>query len=88
MSSAYYNEGIPKEAQEIAMGIDFYTGLVPVLQQGQKDGSVRSGDPLALSIAFWTAMQGAVEVYALNPELPLPQAEWIVDIIRNKESSV
>lgn len=85
MSSAFYNEGIPEEAKEIASGINFYTETVPFIIQGQKTGSIREGDPLSLSTTFWTALQGVIQAYAINEQLQLPKAEWIVDIIRQKE---
>ena len=85
MGNAYLSEGIPEEARAIAINSGFYSESVPVVLKGQQNGTIRQGDPLALSMAFWTALQGAIEAHALNPELPLPQAEWIVDIIRAKK---
>lgn len=85
MGNAYYSEGIPEEARAIAITTNFYRDLVPIMEKGQMDGSIRPGNPLALCTTFWTALQGAIEAYALNPELPLPEAEWIVDIIRAKK---
>lgn len=87
MGNAYYSEGIPQEAREIALATNFYKDLVPLVEAGQKNGTIRDGDSLALCTTFWAAIQGSIEAYALNPELPLPQAEWIVDIIRSKEES-
>ncbi len=87
MSNAYYSEGIPEEARAIAITCNFYKDLVPLIEQGQRNGTIRSGSPLALSTSFWTALQGSIEAYALNPDLPLPEAEWIVDIIRAKKEN-
>lgn len=81
MSNAYYCEGIPDEARAIAMTTNFYRDLVPVVQAGQQQGTLRQGDPLALCVCFWTALQGCIEKYALDPSLPLPRAEWLVDMI-------
>ncbi len=85
MGNAYYSEGIPEEARAIALTSNFYRGTAPLIQQGQAEGSIRPGNPLALSTTFWTAIQGSVEAYALNPGLSLPEVEWIVDIIRAKK---
>lgn len=87
MGNAYYSEGIPKKAREIAITANFYSETVPLIMAGQQQGTIRQGDPLALSTAFWTALQGTIEVYALNPELPLPEAEWLIDIIKEKEGT-
>lgn len=84
MSNAFYNEGIPKEAQEIASGINFYKETLPIILRGQQEGSIRKGDPLSLATAFWSALQGAIQAYALNEDIQLPNPEWIVDIIREK----
>lgn len=45
---------------------------------------IRQGDPLALSNAFWCSVQGIMEHLASNPELPIPEVEWIIDIIKSK----
>jgi AcrR family transcriptional regulator len=82
MNHVAYFEGVPERAKEFAIGSDFYTGLVPLIERGQADGSIRAGDPVALCIAFWTAIRGSVETHAIDPALPLPEPEWVVDIIR------
>lgn len=88
MNDAYHSEGIPTEAHNLAMSIDFYRGTVPLIQQGQQEGNIKAGDPLALSTVFWSALQGSIGSFALNPSLPLPEAEWIVDVIRKQKKEV
>lgn len=85
MSNAAYLEGVPEKAKEIASNLDFYTETMPLIIKGQEEGTIREGDPLSLSTLFWTTLQGAIQVYALNEKLILPKAEWIVDTIRKKE---
>ena len=51
---------------------------------GQREGTVRAGDPTALSIAFWAAIQGIAEELAVYPDMPCPEPEWIVDIVRKR----
>lgn len=58
---------------------------VALIEKGQQDGSIRKGDPLALATAFFTAIQGIAENIARNPQMPVPRAEWITDIIRGKQ---
>lgn len=84
MNVAYYSEETPEKAKEIALTINFYKAVVPIIEKGQQDGTIRAGDPLSLSTAFWTALQGSIQAYALNPELKLPEPEWILDIILEK----
>ena len=45
---------------------------------------MRDGDPVALSIAFWAAIQGIAEELAVYPDMPCPEPEWIVDIVRKR----
>jgi AcrR family transcriptional regulator len=54
-----------------------------LIQQGQQEGSIRKGDPLSLSLAFWGAIQGVAEGLVCYPDIPVPEAEWIIDILRN-----
>lgn len=82
MGNAYHSEDIPEQARAMAGNMDFYHKLVPLIEQGQADGTIRQGNALALCTAFWTALQGVIATHALNPELPLPEPEWILDIIK------
>ena len=45
---------------------------------------IREGDPVALSVAFWAAIQGIAEELAVYPDMPCPEPEWIVDIVRKR----
>lgn len=85
MGNAYCSEGIPTQARNIALTTNFYRDLAPVILRGQEQGTIREGDPVALCMTFWTALQGVIEAYALDPDLPLPEPEWILDIIRKEK---
>lgn len=82
MSNAYYSEGIPEQAKTLANGAHIYHDMIPIIEAGQKNGSIRTGNPLSLSIAFWSAIQGSIQLYALNPEFPLPDPECFVAMLR------
>lgn len=84
MSQANYNDATPKKVKEILKDFDIYTPTSHLIEQGQANGTIREGVPMALGIAYWCAIQGIAEQYALNPDYPLPDSEWIVDIIRRK----
>lgn len=88
MGNAFYNEGIPEEAKKIASSINFYKETMPVIVRGQQDGTIRQGNPLSLATTFWTALQGIIQIYALNEDVQLPDSEWIVDIIRAKKETL
>jgi len=82
MSHAHYNEGTPQKVKELVKDFDLYTPTARLIKQGQLDGTIKEGDPVALGIAYWCAIQGIAEQYAINPGYPLPESAWIVDIIR------
>lgn len=82
MSQVYYNEASPQGVKELLQGPDIYTPTTLLIKKGQANGTIREGDPYALSIAYWCAIQGIAEQVALNPDIPCPKSEWIVDIIR------
>ncbi|MFT4145944.1 MAG: TetR/AcrR family transcriptional regulator [Mobilitalea sp.] len=82
MAQAQRSEGTPKEIREIALQVDTIERFIPIVEQGQKEGSIRAGDARTLSIAFWCSIQGIAELYAMQADMTLPEPEWIVDIVR------
>jgi len=54
---------------------------VPLVLLGQKKGELRKGDPQALSVAFWGAIQGIAEVLAWNPKASVPDAASVIRIL-------
>lgn len=55
---------------------------VLIIKNGQIQGTIKSGDPLALALAFWSSIHGVVENIALHPELPIPKSSWLVSILK------
>lgn len=88
MAQARRSEGIPAQIREIAMRVDQVEQSAKIIEAGQKQGYFRGGDPYALSFAFWGSVQGIMEQLAVSPALietgKLPDADWLIDIIRNK----
>ena len=84
MAEAQRNTATPQEIRRIAMQVSTIEQFVPIIEWGQKEGCIREGNPLTLSNAFWCSIQGIAERYATNCDIELPEAEWIVDIIRRK----
>ncbi len=73
---------VPPSVKEALSGMDAIGPLLPVILEGQRQGSIKQGDPVALLLAYWGAIQGIAACYALNPAMPLPKSKWIVDILR------
>lgn len=84
MAEAQRSEATPEHIREIALRVNTIERFVPIIEWGQREGTVRDGAPLAISNAFWCSVQGIAERYATNQEIELPKAEWIVDIVRKK----
>ncbi len=85
MVQAMQSEATPDSVKQILQGFDMTTPAVALILQGQQMGEIRQGDPLALASAYWGAIQGIAENMALAPNVPLPEADWIVDILRAKQ---
>lgn len=83
MADAQRSEATPPHIREIAMQTNTIEQFVPIIEWGQQEGTIRKGNPLSLSNAFWCSIQGIAENYASNPQIDLPDPEWIVDIIKN-----
>lgn len=84
MAEAGRSEATPQHIREIALRVNTIEQFVPIVEWGQQEGTIKEGDPLVISNAFWCSIQGIAERYATNQEIALPQAEWIVDIVRKK----
>jgi AcrR family transcriptional regulator len=72
----------PAIGQGSRQAMHAHPGFGPHHQEEQRAGSIRKGNALALSMAFWSSLQGIAESVAYEPETPLPDPDWIVDIMR------
>lgn len=84
MNQTAFSSDVPDSVKALLQGFDVYAPTVEIMRRGQKNGSIRAGDPLALTVAYWSAIQGVAETLAMYPALPCPESGWIADIIRNK----
>jgi AcrR family transcriptional regulator len=75
-------ESAPESVKNLVAHMDSVTPILPVIVKGQQMGEIKQGDPVALAIAYWGAVQGVAETFALCPDMPLPESDWIVDILR------
>lgn len=77
--------GIPEEIRKLALSVNQIELSSKIIEEGQKTGNIRKGDPMSLSIAFWCSVQGLMEKYAISPEMELPEIDWILDILRGEK---
>ena len=75
-------EEIPERLRKLAASVDTITYSRGRVEEGQRDGTIRKGDAMALSNMYWSAVHGIMEQYALHPEIPLPEADWIVAMLK------
>lgn len=82
MTQILRTEGIPIRIRELAASVDAIAATEELIRAGQKEGSIRQGDSQALSNLYWCCIQGVVEQYAARPEIPLPEPDWIVAMLK------
>ena len=75
-------QGTPDEIRELALSVNQIELSSKIIEEGQKIGSIKNGNALALSTAFWCSVQGIMEQKVALPQLSLPEVDWIVDILR------
>ena len=80
-------EDIPEHIRKMAVSVDTIKDSCCRIKEGQQDGSIREGNPLALSNMYWCSVHGIMEQYSARPDIPLPDPEWIIDMLRAKPTS-
>lgn len=74
--------GIPEDIRQLALSVDQISYSAEIIRKGQEQGDIKDGDPTSLSFAFWCSVQGVMEQHLITPGYPLPEAEWIIDILK------
>lgn len=82
MAQVMQGDSVPEKVKRLLEGFDPVTPLIPVLQRGQTLGQIRPGNPVALIMTYWGAVQGVAQNYAMDTRIPLPESSWIADILR------
>lgn len=82
MAQAVNSEAVPESVKEMLKSFDAITPVLPIIKRGQQLGEIKLGNPVALAVAYWGAVQGIAESFALHPELPFPESCWVTDILR------
>ncbi|MBO0412567.1 TetR/AcrR family transcriptional regulator [Enterococcus hulanensis] len=82
VNKAERNESLPNEIKEKLKLNDVITTSITLIEEGQRDGSIRKGNSVALAMAYWLSVQAYIEMLALNPDVPYPETDWFVDILK------
>ncbi|MHA7966947.1 TetR/AcrR family transcriptional regulator [Paenibacillus sp. CAU 1782] len=81
MGNAFFHRDISQKVNDMLDVRNVALLSKEVIVQGQKLGQFKNGDPHALSLVFWNAIQGIAEHIALKPEDPRPEASWFISIL-------
>lgn len=82
MNNAYFHLDISEKANTMLAQHHIIEQSAAFIVKGQEMGQFKQGNPLALSMAFYCAIQGIAQEVALRPGVPLPNPDWIIDIIK------
>jgi AcrR family transcriptional regulator len=85
MTYAIRSQETPEGVKKLLESFDSVTPLVEVVLKGQTLGQIKKGDPIALLMAYWGAIQGIAEYYAMSTGIPFPDSSWVVDILRERQ---
>jgi AcrR family transcriptional regulator len=55
---------------------------VEKIKLGQAMGQIREGNAEVLALTIISCINGVIENRILNPAMPLPETEWILDIVK------
>lgn len=88
MGHVVCSEDIPEKLRKLASSVDTIAFCQNWVDTGQKDGSIREGDVMSLSNMYWCSVHGIMEQYVWRPEIPLPEPEWLVGMLRNDKSNL
>ena len=76
---------VSERAAQMIQEHDVEAQSVSYIIKGQEMGIIRPGDPLTLSVLFYSSIQGFAETLVARDDLKLPDKEWFLAILRNKE---
>lgn len=79
---ALYADYLTEEMREAARSLNIADLLAPTVRAGQAAGEIRQGDPRALALCFFSAVESAAENTVCFPELPLPDADWLLAVLK------
>ncbi len=75
-------DSIPRSVKRLIRATRSIDASVPLVRSGQLRGEIRDGDPRALAIAFWGALQGIAGILVWFPRGPVPTAADVLGLLR------
>lgn len=77
---------ISQRADELIRKHDVELMSVPYIQRGQELGVIKQGDPLTLSVLFYSSILGFAEMLVTRENILLPEKEWFLAILRKENN--
>lgn len=77
---------VSERAAQMIKEHDVEAMSVSYIVKGQELGEIRQGDPLTLSVLFYSSIQGFAETLVARDNLKLPEKEWFLAMIRNENT--
>lgn len=74
--------GMPKEARELACSVDSIDFTAGLIAKGQEEKIFREGDPRLMARCFWASVQGIMEEMAMDKDMPVPDPNWIIAMLK------
>ena len=84
MNQAQRNPNLSNDIKEKLEQNDVLVKSICLIEEGQCQGIIRNGNPVALALSFWLSIQSYVEMIALNPDTPYPDPRWFIDILKGQ----
>ena len=75
-------DSIPVSAKRAVSATRSIEASLPLVVRGQRERQIKRGDPHALAVAYWGALQGIAEVLIWNPDAPIPDPEMVLSILK------
>lgn len=75
---------VSERAAQMIKEHDVEVMSVPYIEKGQESGEIRPGDPMTLSVLFYSSVQGFAEALVSRDDLKLPEKEWFLAILKNE----
>ena len=77
---------VSERAAQMIKEHDVEVMSIPYIERGQKLGIIRQGDPLTLSVMFYSSIQGFAESLSVRDHIQLPDKEWFLSILKADKS--
>ncbi|NLG02798.1 MAG: TetR/AcrR family transcriptional regulator [Clostridia bacterium] len=84
MKQACMDVSLSDEIKKLLEKMTIIEDSVPIIEAGQRIGTIREGSAITLSRVFWGSIQGVAEYSAAYPDMELPDSRIFGDILAKR----